>query len=89
MRPRISWMTRADDAILELLQESGIAANPSTIAYNIDYDRSYVSRRCRTLSEHGLIDRVDAEKAMYQIKELGTRYLDGDVEKSELENEPG
>lgn len=85
MRPRISWMTRADDAILELLQESGITANPSTIAYNIDYDRSYVSRRCRTLSEHGLVERVDEAKAMYRIAELGARYLEGEVKKSTLE----
>lgn len=78
-------MTRADDAILELLHEAGIAANPATIAYNIDYDRSYVSRRCRTLSEHGLVKRVDEAKAMYRIEELGSRYLNGDVEKSVLE----
>lgn len=78
-------MTRGDDTILELLKEAEIAANPATIAYNIDYDRSYVFRRCRTLSEHGLVERVDEAKAMYRIEELGSRYLDGDTEKSELE----
>ena len=85
MRPRVSWMTRADDAILELLSEAGIAANPSTIAFNIDYDRRYVARRCRTLSEQGLVDRVHEGKAMYRIAELGEQYLTGDLSREELE----
>lgn len=85
MRPRVSWMTRADDAILELLSEAGIATNPSTIAFNIDYDRRYVARRCRTLSEHGLVNRVHEGKAMYRITELGEHYLAGTLSKEELE----
>ena len=82
-------MTRADDAILELLHEAGIAANPATIAYNIDYDRSYVSRRCRTLSDHGLAERVDEAKAMYQITKIGAQYLSGSIQKSDLEPDSG
>ena len=85
MRPRVSWMTRADDAILELLSEAGIAANPSTIAFNIDYDRRYISKRCRILAEHGLVDRVHEGKAMYEITELGNQYLDGAVDAERLE----
>ena len=86
MRPRVSWMTRADDYILELLREAGITANPSTIAFNIDYDRRYVSKRCLTLTEHGLLDRVDETKAMYRITDRGKAYLDGELGASELEN---
>ncbi|CQR49022.1 hypothetical protein BN996_00477 [Haloferax massiliensis] len=78
-------MTRADDAILELLQESGIAANPSTIAFNIDYDNRYVSQRCRVLAENGLAERVHETKAMYRITDLGERYLSGEASKEELE----
>ncbi|WP_433628366.1 MarR family transcriptional regulator [Halomicrococcus sp. NG-SE-24] len=78
-------MTRADDAILELLSEAGIAANPSTIAFNIDYDRRYVSKRCRVLAEHGLVDRVHEGKAMYEITELGNNYLAGEVDGDTLE----
>lgn len=85
MRPRVSWMTRADDAILELLRESGIAANPSTIAFNIDYDNRYVSQRCRKLSDNELVERVHETKAMYRITDLGRRYLDGELEASDLE----
>ncbi|POG53805.1 MarR family transcriptional regulator [Haloferax marisrubri] len=85
MRPRIDWMTRADDAILELLSEAGIAANPSTIAFNIDYNNRYISQRCRILSENGLVERVHDTKAMYRITELGERYLAGDLSKVDLE----
>ena len=87
MRPRVSWMTRADDAILELLSEAGIAANPSTIAFNIDYDRRYVSQRCRMLAKHGLVDRVHEQKAMYRVTSLGERYLLGDLAASDIEEE--
>ena len=78
-------MTRADDAILELLHEAGIAANPSTIAFNIDYDNRYISQRCRILAENKLVERVHKTKAMYRITELGERYLVDDVDKEELE----
>lgn len=85
MRPRVSWMTKADDAILELLREAGIAANPATIAFNIDYDNRYVSQRCRVLAEHGLVERVHETKAMYKVTDLGERYLAGAVEKEDLD----
>ena len=85
MRPRVSWMTRADDAILELLSKADIAANPSTIAFNIDYDRRYVARRCLTLSEHDLLDRVHEGKAMYKITEFGNQYLQGQINADALE----
>ena len=75
VRPRIRWMARADDYILELLDEAGIAANPSTIGYNTDYDTSYVSERCRKLSDGGLLVRETEKRAMYSITDLGRRYV--------------
>jgi repressor of nif and glnA expression len=78
-------MTKADDAILELLREAGIAANPATIAFNIDYDNRYVSQRCRVLAEHGLVERVHETKAMYRITGAGEKYLDGELKAEELE----
>ena len=44
MRLCVNWMTWADDAILEVPSEAGIAASPSTIAFNIDYDPRYTAR---------------------------------------------
>ena len=86
MRPRVSWMTRADDAILELLSDAGIIANPATIAFNIDYDNRYVSQRCRELATHGLVERVHETKAMYRITDRGEAYLAGEIEAEDLES---
>ena len=85
MRPRADWMTKADDHILELLSEAGIAANPATIAFNIDYDGGYVAHRCRELAGHDLISRVHETKAMYRITEFGEQYLRGDLSPRDLE----
>jgi len=76
-------MTRADDYILDLLDSAGIAANPATISYNIDYDRSYVSSRCRSLEDSGMLSREDPDKAMYRITDLGSRYLEGKLNQEE------
>lgn len=85
VRPRLDWMTRADNYILELLDDAKIAANPATISYNVDYDRSYVSRRCRHLGDAGLLNREDPDRAMYRITDLGCRYLTGDLTDDEEE----
>jgi predicted transcriptional regulator len=86
MRPRVDWMTRADDYILELLRDAGIATNPSTIGFNVNYDRRYVSERCRKLAENGLLERVDEAKAMYRITEKGRKYLAGELDAEDLED---
>ncbi len=72
-------MTRADDRILDLLRDADIAANPSTIAFNIDYDNAYISNRCLELAEGGLLDRVGGDKPIYEITDRGIRYLDDEL----------
>lgn len=83
MRPRVEWMTQADERLLEFLYEKDIVASPSVIAANIDYTGEYLSRRCQKLANAGLIQRVDASN--YRLTELGERFLDGNVEAEELE----
>ncbi|WP_117363660.1 MarR family transcriptional regulator [Natrarchaeobaculum sulfurireducens] len=82
MRPRVDWMTQADERILEFLFEKDIVASPTVIGANIDYTGEYVSRRCRKLAEVGLIQRVDATN--YRITELGEDFLSGDINADEL-----
>lgn len=79
----------ADDYILELLRHAGIAADPNTIGFNVDYDRRYVSERCWKLAEEGLLERMDEGKAMYRIAEKGRKYLAGELDADELEGEGG
>ena len=83
MRPRIDWMTRSDDRILEFLAEKEILASPSVIAVNIEYNPSYISRRCRKLAAGGLLERDDTSN--YQLTDLGERYLLGEVDPNEVE----
>ena len=82
MRPRVEWMTQADERILEFLQEKEIVASPSTIGANIGYTGEYVSRRCNRLADAELVQRVDARN--YRITPLGERFLEGDVDADRL-----
>jgi len=84
MRPRISWMTRGDDYILQFFIEADIAASPNVIGYNTEYSRQYVARRCKTLSEGGLLDRVDEGKAMYRITAIGRKYIHDELSEDEI-----
>ena len=84
MRPRVDWMTQADERVLEFLYEKNIVASPSVIAANIDYTAEYISRRCRKLEDTGLLQRVDPTN--YRLTELGESYLKGDVDAEVLQN---
>ncbi len=75
-------MTQADERILEFLQEKDIVASPSVIAANIDYTGEYISRRCRKLTDAGLLQRVDASN--YRLTELGEQFLSGDIEPEDV-----
>jgi predicted transcriptional regulator len=83
MRARVDWMTQADERVLEFLYEKEIIASPSVIGANIDYTGEYISRRCRKLADAGLVQLADATN--YRITEKGERYLNGDLDTSELE----
>lgn len=84
MRPRVDWMTQADERILEFLHEKDIVASPTVIAANIDYTAEYISRRCRKLAEASLLQRVDPSN--YRLTELGERFLNGDVDAKEFQD---
>lgn len=86
-RPRVDWMTRADDAILEFLLNEGnqsIVANPTTVEANIDYKISHVRGRLRALQEGGLVEYYDEDRGLYQITDRGRAYLNGDLDAEDL-----
>ena len=82
MRPRVDWMTRADDYILEFFEDTAIVATPHVVAANIDYSRQYVNRRVRRLTEHELLEKVD--DGLYRITDRGEDYLAGDLDADDL-----
>lgn len=90
MRLSAEWTTLADERILEYLQEHE-SGTPTEMAKhaNIHFSRSYLHKRCKLLSEYGLIR--DYGNGVYIITEEGGRYLAGELDASELEsgeNEP-
>jgi predicted transcriptional regulator len=78
-------MTGADDSILEFFEETGIEAPPAVVQHNIDFSITHVRRRMRKLEEEGLLEKADEEKGYYGITELGSEYLQGDLEADDLE----
>ncbi len=87
-RPRVSWMTAADDRILEFLLNEGnrpLVATPAVIEMNVDYQRTHVSNRLGELLDAGLVEYYDEERAAYQITDRGRAYLAGEFDADELE----
>lgn len=85
MRPRVEWMTQADERVLEFLYEKDIIASPAVIAANIDYTGEYISRRCRKLTNAGLLQRADASN--YRLTELGEQFLNGEIDAEDIQLE--
>lgn len=83
-RRPVEWMNRADDYILEFLDDIGVWANPATIAFNLDYSNGYISDRCNELVRNDLLEKSE-EKAMYRITEKGHRYLNREIGPEQLE----
>ncbi len=84
MRPRVEWMTRADDYILEFLDETDIVATPQVIAANIDYSRQYVNQRIRLLADHNLVQNTG--DGLYRITNRGREYLGGELDAKDFED---
>lgn len=88
-RPRVEWMTRADDAILEFLLNEGnqpLRATPAMMEDNIDYKISHIRNRVRKLHDAGLIKYYNESRGSYQITDVGEEYLAGELNSAELED---
>ncbi len=82
MRPRVPWMTSADNQILEFLDETDILATPHVISANIDYSQQYVNERVRILVRNDLLEQT--EGALYRITGRGRAYLNGELDVEDL-----
>ena len=83
-------MTKADDVILEFLEESGAAHNKKGLEINLDLrgesvSYSTIQRRITKLEEVGLAREVREEGAWYQITDRGIAYLEGDEDLRDVE----
>lgn len=88
-RPRVDWMTRADDAILEFLLNEGnepLNASPAFVEANIDYKISHIRTRLRKLLKADLVEYYDEDRGLYQITDRGRAYLEGELDAEDLED---
>jgi predicted transcriptional regulator len=90
MRDRLGWMKGADHAILQVLgPPKRLALRTGDIAYNADLSGQWTSVRLGVLVDHGLVEKIEEEGAhpRYQISDLGVRFLRGEADVTELQNE--
>ncbi len=88
MRKMAEWTTQADERIMEWLRGAGTHSSSAighamnNVSDGIDYTRSHISRRCKVLSEYGLLDK---NYRNYSLTENGEEFLDGELDASTLE----
>ena len=91
-RPRVPWMTRADDRILEFLENEGnkpLISTPAVISVNTDYSIDYIRKRMVRLREGGLITYYDEDRGMYEITDRGRAYLAGALALDDIDIDVG
>ncbi|MFC4541840.1 hypothetical protein ACFO5R_07850 [Halosolutus amylolyticus] len=81
MHEEVEWMNYGDDQILELLQSEDVFA-PDHVAEEVPLRSPEVAVRCRELAKHGLLKKRMA--GMYEVTDLGDRFLAGEVDPEEL-----
>lgn len=86
MRPLITWMTPADNSVLDFLSGHEVErfrVPPKVVAMNTDISASHVRKRMLKLKAANLLERTGKPQGYYWITELGYRYLSGDLTKQE------
>lgn len=84
MRYSASWMTIADDRILEFLSTTE-TSTPKQMADSGDvrFSRQYIGERCRKLADFGMVQHLG--NGVYRITDEGREYLKGGLDAAELE----
>jgi Mn-dependent DtxR family transcriptional regulator len=79
MRHSGDWMTLVDDRVLEYIRENE-SGSPTQMKEEgpIHYSRQYVDKRCKKLTEEGLLRHLG--NGVYVLTEQGEAYLDGKLD---------
>lgn len=79
-------MTIADERILEHLSEIE-TDTPKEMAESgrVRFSRQYIGERCRKLADYGLVQHLG--NGVYRITNNGERYLAGNLDAVDLEEE--
>jgi DNA-binding PadR family transcriptional regulator len=82
-------MSKATEPTLELLNESGVAMNPSAIIYELNKrledppGESTIYRALESLQNAGYIHQPADGKSLYEITKAGKDWLDGERDAAE------
>ncbi|EMA38488.1 hypothetical protein [Halococcus hamelinensis] len=82
----VDWMQPSDNYILEWLSHAG-KQTPHTIGLNIAYSYETASHRCPILANHGLLNRIEGERGVYELSDLGRQYLAGELSPEDLQDD--
>jgi len=82
MVERVSWFSPIDYEILLFFERHNIKISPKGLSVNIDYDRTYTGKRLSKLADAGLFE---SSGGVYQLSDLGERFIAGEVDTEELE----
>lgn len=88
MRPLITWMSPADNAILDFLsghQIENFCAPPKVVAVNTEVSASHVRKRVLKLYKADLLKKLNSPQGYYRVTDLGKRYLAGELAAEEGE----
>lgn len=83
MVERVEWFSPIHYEILEFFDHHDISISPRDLAINIDYDRGYTGKECRTLANAGLLDNEDG---VYHLSDQGRRFLAGEIDPEGLQS---
>jgi len=83
MHSRVDWLKPSDWAIVSEIENYGGWIKPASLSLNLPYTREHVARRCKTLAEHGLLERHE-ETPAYRVTDMGRDYLTGDLDADDL-----
>lgn len=85
MHECVDWMRPVDTDILNFLKNIPSAKlTAGNIAANVDYHRTYVSKRCKILTQQELLGSEGGGSPYYRVTDKGLSTVAGDIESSEL-----
>lgn len=86
VRLSADWMSKADDRILEYLEQEG-PHSPGRIAESemVRFSRKTINMRLIKLEQAGLVEKDAIGRGVYEISEIGEQYLTGDLDARELD----
>lgn len=84
MSESVKWIRPEDDHLLALLRTER-KDTFNAIAGQLPLSRENVAQRCRALADHGLVDHLGSD--IYTISSLGQRYLDGEIDATDIDRQ--